>query len=192
MAVYEYNEHDHPGQYQGLRVARRVGGEYRQRYFPFRHPDGRYLSLAEERALRAEAEALDRQWAVELVEARERQIADARPTARAIHATGVRGISAVFLNDRKHRAGRYITYYTPAFRVHGSEGGRRFYRAFRIPTLGYAGAWAEAVRFYAKAKGLKRWAHLRRRQPDPLVFVRVRAHMMAHGHAIPLEKLPDA
>lgn len=191
MSVHIYNEGDHPGQFQGIRVVRKVGGILKQEYFPFKR-NGKYITLAEEKRLLTRAEELDRQWEQEQKACRQRLDTEAQRQRwhESPFNTGVRGISARFLVDKRFRAGRYVRYYTPAFRVHGQHNHERFVKAFRITTLGYEKAWAEAVRFYAKNKELRTWAHLRRKMPHPDIFREVRAYMNMQGHEISAAKLP--
>jgi len=193
MSMFEYEENDHPGQYQGVRIVRSVGGHYRQRYIPY-HRDRQYCSSTEKARLHAEAEVLDARWRKD--QAKHQQ--QARAAARRNRGedspfnTSVRGIAATFRCERKKHAGTVRVYYYAILRVQGQHEGRAFHRDFRIGRLGYDGAWAQAVAFYARNKGLRQWAHLRRRRPEPEIFARVRDYLAVNGHEIPTDCLPNA
>lgn len=115
-----------------------------------------------------------------------RVLIEAKPRPPAPeHSSGVSGILVTYVQDRKFRAGRQVTYYSPAFRVHGSKNGRVFHKSFRL-SRGYEKAWWEAVEFYAKERGLPYWSHLKGRVPDPDLFRRLRLKMRRKGPDIPI------
>lgn len=164
MSVTIYDEKNpHPGGFVGIRVARCVGGEPRQRYFRFLR-EGRALALHEERTLVDRARALDQAWKAEQEQRRRERELRAAPTARAATETTVRGIRFVWLRERKR--GRRQVRITPAFEVSvHSAAGHAVCRRFRIPTRGYRGAWSEAVRYLARQKAIDDVEALIRRMP---------------------------
>jgi len=193
MSIFEYQQGDHPGQYQGFRIVRSVSGDRRQRYIPYPR-EGQYCSSTEKDRLKTEAEVLDARWRKDQAKHQQQARAAARRNRgeNSPFNTSVRGIAATFRCERKKRAGTVRVYYYAIFRVQGQHEGRAFHRDFRIGRLGYDSAWAQAVAFYARNKGLRQWAHLRRRRREPEIFARVRDCLAVNGHDIPADCLPNA
>ena len=170
MSVIIYDEDDHPGHYQGLRIVRQVGGEYRQAYMPFRQ-NGQHLRLEDEQRMIAEALEQDRRWADEQEEVFAIRRQQARPTRQRTNgATGVAGITLMMRVDRQMRGGEWRTYYHPCFYVCGQHRGKRFYRHIHVNKWGPAEAWRQACVLYAWKKEIDS-APLRARIPDPAAFV---------------------
>lgn len=194
MSIYEYNEGDHAGKFQGIRVVCKVGDDYRQKYFPFRtRIKGKYvyISLKEEQKIRRDAKALDEKWNKERLKLSRKKVISAKRkrSAEMPQNTGVSGISAIFIVDKKFRGGEIRTYYTPAFSVHGSQDKKRFIKSFRISKMTFEEAWMAAVKFYAKNKKIGNYKHLISRKPNIDIFKRVRTHMRKLGHCIPISLL---
>lgn len=182
MAIYEYGEGDHPADFIGVRVACWIGSKQRSRHFSFRCANGRICSIRQQQRIRREAKQLDRQWQQEREENRQ---------TGSVWATGIKGISATFAAHRKRRSSGVVVYYYPVFKVAGSTANSRYQRAFYIGRASFDEAWNDAVAYYARSKGYKRWAHLRRLRPDPAQFRRIRREMNRRGDSIPASRLPS-
>ncbi|WP_070988427.1 hypothetical protein [Halofilum ochraceum] len=197
MAIYEYNSHNpHGGGFEGLRVVVsccRSG--IHQRYFNFRHR-GKRVTPSREKAMRREAKAIDKEWRQQQAREQKGRRDEARPNRNADSptSTGVGGIRMTFTVTRKHRAGRNVHYYAPAFVVHGSNDNRVFTRTIRVRRGEVMAGWAQAVRFYCEQKGIEGagFRRLLRRRPPVARFEVVRQDMNKRlGHKIPKEKVPQ-
>lgn len=162
MAVHEYNELDHPAGFQGLRVVRQVNGKYKQKYFAFRR-NGRYVSLQEEARLRAEAYELDAKWEEEQRKLKHKIRRDGPGNTN----TGVRGISALWLLDRKFRSGRWKEYRYRVFQVSIMVDRKQYCKAFYVNKHGVEEAWRLACNYYRQKAGLRSYKHP---CPDESVF----------------------
>lgn len=113
--------------------------------------------------------------------------AERRPTATAVH-----GIKAQFAaSTHKDRLGVKRKRYSPVFRVQVlSVSGEWINRSFPLLRDGLERAWSDAVACVARARGLRRWAHLRRLRPDPAQFEALRRSMIERGHDVPESQLP--
>jgi len=181
MAIYEYNEGDHNGQFQGLRVAVSIDSKVKQKYFSFRC-NGKYVSLTKERTLRKEAKALEQQWKEEQAIFRAKRIANAIETFRGepSYSTGVRGIQLKFAIENKFRGNEWRRYSYPVFIVSGSTKGVRFQDRFWINS-GYEKAWINAVKFLAKSKGIKDYDHLIKRMPPQSRLKQAKDYLKSKG-----------
>lgn len=188
MTVHIYNEGDHPGQFQGIRVVRMVRGELKQRYFSFRERYGGeyyWITPAEEARRFQEAQRLDRAWAKQQERFASQQRHAAQPRRGGVRTTGVAGIVADW--QIRKRADNVFIY--PVFLVHGSHLRQLFYSTFGISQCGFDEGWEKAVTYYARQKELSRWRHLIRRKPDKAIFRRVRDYYDHYRELITPAKL---
>lgn len=162
MAIHEYDEFDHPTGFQGLRVVRQINGKYKQKYFAFR-VGGEYISLDVEIRLREEAQALDAKWAEEQRKHKRVVRRDTKPRSN----TGVRGISACTIKDKKHRQGVIKVYQYKVFQASIMVDGKGMSKAFYVNKNGHEAAWKDACSWYRKKAGLRSYKHP---CPDPSIF----------------------
>lgn len=174
-----YQEGDHAGGFIGIRVAVKVGGELKQKYYNFRFNRKAFISLEEERLLLLDAQKLEQQWLKKKKIALTERQAKAEETTRKSKPmrTGVRGVLLTYARDKKFRAGEWRIYYSPVINVNGMHNKDRFFKTFRIMAQGYSEAWNKAVIFYAKNKGIKFYSHLLKRKPDISQFEVARVHL---------------
>tara|TARA_R110002073_G_scaffold27369_1_gene88432 strand:+ start:60 stop:617 length:558 start_codon:yes stop_codon:yes gene_type:complete len=156
MAVIEYKEGEHPQGLIGFRVARTLGSDnHRKEYF---------FSLS---VHGAKAEALAKAKDQELAEIAQ-QNRRTNSLKRKSPYQFATGFCAKILVERKVRGGEMRTYFCPAFCV--SHGGKD--KAFRIPKLGFSGAWSKAVNYFALTRELNgnEALSLLARKPEKSVF----------------------
>lgn len=178
MAVIEYKKGEHPQGLIGYRVARTLGSDsQRKEYFFSTSVHG---SKAEELA-----RAKDRELA-ELAQ-KNRRLNSLKRKSPYQFATG---FCAKILVERKVRGGETRTYFCPAFCV--SHDGRD--KAFRIPKLGFSGAWGKAVNYFAESRGLNgnEALSLLARKPDKSVFTgTLLQKTQSRGHKLTPKRLKD-
>jgi hypothetical protein len=163
MAIFEYNDGDHPGGFIGLRVAVSVDGETKQEYFSFKD-----VSLEEEARLTRLAHKLNSKWLRYQRTAKNKRDREATPGTRdAPHATQVKGISFKNVPCKKIRGGKEKTYYYPELILHISHEGETLTKRYSVRKDGsnLASQWEAAIRALAKHKHLTRWRHLLERCP---------------------------
>lgn len=148
-----YGKGDHPTGYQGIRVDTTVAGQRIQRYY---ETDEQALAEREHAALRQRAEAHKREnrlWGPLFVN----QMA--------------RGLTAYIHREVKRKNGHETVQFVAVFRV---SMGREGHREFRIKTLGYRGAYQQAVDCYIRHWGLEKYRdELLRRLPQKDWFLQV-------------------
>ncbi len=185
MAVFIYNEFEHPAGFVGIRVARRVGDKFRQKYFAFsKLVKGRNgeVSPKQLKTLEAEARALDEEWRLEN-EKFKRQLLLSRPNAntRKEHALPVTGITANIKIEKKN--GKPLFY--PCFFVKKPGEGQASI-GFRVSKYGYEGAWQGAVDCFSDIHSLttKQKKELLSKLPDPKQFLDVAKAKRKFGYNI--------
>lgn len=190
MAVFIYNEFEHPAGFVGVRVARRVGDKFRQKYFAFsKLTKGRNgeISAKQLKALENEARALDEEWRLEN-EKLKRQVLLSRPNAntRKEHALPVTGITANIKIEKKN--GKPLFY--PCFFVKKPGEGQASI-GFRVSKYGYEGAWNGAVDYFSGIHSLtpKQKKELLSKLPDPKQFIEVAKAKRKYGYSISVKDL---
>ncbi|HET8687487.1 MAG TPA: hypothetical protein VFM18_12605 [Methanosarcina sp.] len=190
MAVFIYNEFEHPAGFVGIRVARRVGDKFRQKYFAFskltKGKNGE-ISAKQLKALENEARALDEAWRLEN-EKYKRQALLSRPNAntRKEHALPVTGITANIKIEKKN--GKPLFY--PCFFVKKPGEGQASI-GFRVSKYGYEGAWNGAVDYFSGIHELspKQKRELLNKLPDPKQFIEVAKAKRKYGYNITVKDL---
>jgi hypothetical protein len=192
MPIYEYNEGEHPGGFIGLRVSVSINGKVKQKYFRFKKNNHEYISLTEENKLRKQAEKLNNLWLKiqKQEQKKNKQNIDFYKHKRtSVYNTGIQGISARFIIDRKFRANRWIIYYYPAFRVQGAIDKKPYLKTFLIKKS-FSDAWIDAVNYYCELKNINDISPFLEKMPDKNQFKTIRLAMNKAGHNIPTSKLP--
>jgi len=186
VSVKIFNEGDHKQGLIGILVKRRVAGIDHVKYFPFRRY-GHYITLKEERDLYDRACKLDLKWQrAQLAAKKKRDKARLGRNTKFASNTDVLGVSAYYRMDK--RCGKM--FYTAVFKTQGTTDNCRYNNSFQINKFGFDGAWTEAVKFYAKQKGIRKYQHLIDRKPDMSIFKHVAKHLKKKGHTIPAKSIP--
>ena len=182
MAVYIYNEMDHPGQFIGIRVVRSINKILHQKYFRFRQ-NGRFITLKEEQELRAKAQQLDKKWE------KEQQKYKRSPLAyRKVQNMPFCGIRAAFIRDKKRRCGEWRIYFYPVFIV--SNGNHKSETRFYIGKSGYEKAWEMAVIYYCKKRNLMNEKNkLVKLMPKKEIFKILRKKIKDYKKILPVKKM---
>jgi membrane-bound lytic murein transglycosylase len=190
MAIYIYNENDHPSKYQGIRVVRSVNNVLHQKYFTFR-VNGEYVSLEKELEMYKKAERLDKKWEKLQKNFKKTPAHYTKPIRRKVSPmnTGVRGINAYYTVSRKCRNNKFIRYYKPIFVLQIMREGKLHSRNYAVGKHGITEAWRLTVTFYAKVTGIE-VKELIALQPDKAIFTKVAQYLKKIGHIIPKKEIP--
>jgi len=192
MAVYIYNDGDHPANFIGVRVARSIAGKLYQKYFSFRKSKNinEFISLTQQNKFINKAISIDKQLKAQQVEAKKaaKLIADHSPHAREEGTTGISGIMMKIAVDRKERYKGY-EYYRVGFCV--SRGHGKSDKLFSISYYGYEQAWREAVLFWLNHHelGEQHLDDLLIKMPKPNRFKILLKQMNVEGWDIPVSAL---
>jgi len=178
MAVIEYKKGEHPQGLVGFRVARTLGSDNQRKEY--------FFSIS---VHGSKAEDLARTKDQELSELarKNRRLNSLKRKSPYQFATG---FCAKILVERKVRGGETRTYFCPAFCV--SYDGRD--KAFRIPKLGFSGAWAKAVNYFAESRSLNgnEALSLLARKPDKSIFIdTMLKKTQSRGHKLTSRRLKD-
>lgn len=199
MAIRIYNDGEHPAGFIGIRVARYVGTQYKQKYFNFRNRDKSFVTLEQERQYLKQARELDKTWQAQSEAIQyQKRVSNSHITSDPMNALGITGLTLVINRDRNRRLikGRPIRpsdyiYFYAGFRVGNGLGRYKCNQVFKIDRWGYSDTWARAVECWAKRYHIqdedKREVLLR--CPDPDRFKLLRRHLNEKGWNIPVEVL---
>lgn len=142
MGVFNYIVKKHPAGFKGFRVVVNVNGKIHQKYFACAGFSDDEIQDQHERAKK-----LNAQWiAKKEREAKKRENAAIPYPRTTPHSTGIRGITI-----REYKDGRKPNYVVQVYWID------RYHRK-HFPLT--ANGWVDAVRFFAKAKEIKKWKHL--------------------------------
>lgn len=192
MAVYIYNDGEHPANFIGVRVSRSIAGKVYQKYFSFRKEmdTTKFVSIQQQNKLINNAVRLDKQLAEQQEWARKeaKWFADNSHLAREGSHTGINGITLQIDVSGKEKGKRY-QYYRFGYRVCMGHGKRD--KDFYISELGYEGAWREAVSFWLDRHGFDQsnLETLLIRLPKPKRFQILLNQMNKEGWNIPKSAL---
>jgi hypothetical protein len=178
MAVIEYKQGEHPQGLIGFRVARTLGSDSQRKEFFF-------------------STSVHGSKAKELAYAKDSELAELAKKNRHTNALKRKspyqfatGFCAKILVERKVRGGETRTYFCPAFCV--SHNGRD--KAFRIPKLGFSGAWAKAVNYFSETRDLNgnEALSLLARKPEKSVFTgSLLKKTQSRGHNLSSRRLKE-
>jgi hypothetical protein len=183
MAVFFYDEGEHPSGFIGFRVVTTLGdaSEFRQKYFG--------LTQYSYREAEHLAEKLNAKWRADA----EQYLQDTRlHRTRSYGGDGVivLGLTAGFRVERGRKA-HYGTYITPRFTVNKPGHGAGS-KSFATTLLGYDKAFANAVEYYCLLHGMtdKERRHVLGLKPDPALFTEtLRIKLLSRGIVISREEV---
>lgn len=201
MPIYYYDgEQKSPPGYIGVRVAVMVNSKLRQRWYSFRSAGG-FIPEEEQARIKAEAQALEKEWIMEKNLHAEIRLREAKEEPQnSAYVTGVAGIKMRFVKQTKKRLSRakkpgpkkMLTYvfYTPYIIVNSSHKKERFIKQFNVITQGYDMAWMQAVQHLAEKKGITSYDHLLARKPDVKQWKIIYDWQNKKGYEIPVKRMP--
>ncbi|MBV1869938.1 MAG: hypothetical protein KUG76_03440 [Gammaproteobacteria bacterium] len=147
----------------GYRVRRVIGGVPHQHYFSLLG-NGKRLKGKERAEVEFSAEKLDLKLEKQQTKARRSRERESIPSNRAGDPLGVKGISV--RSKRTVRGEKSYSYTVFQVNCMSKIEGKPICTTFSIDAHGWEGAWLQAVRFYAKHKGLRQYGHLVKRIPS--------------------------
>lgn len=196
MALYVYNDGDHPAGFIGVRVVWTVDGQYLQKYFNFRTRDKKaFVSRCEEKALIEQAKDLERRWQQQSARIQyQRLLTENHANTLPFQGLGFTGITLMIHRDADYRRIFHrplkkadFPYFTPGFRVARTKTQRDLF--FNIHKLGLDRAWRDAVNCWAKRNGVKpkdKQRILTEKRPSRDQFKQLRRHLNKQGWDIPI------
>ncbi|HET8707537.1 MAG TPA: hypothetical protein VFM46_14625 [Pseudomonadales bacterium] len=188
--IHVYQENEHPSGFVGIRVAVKVGADYRQQYFNFwDRAKGKWISKAEQSRLLKQARELEAGWkqaSAELLRKARLQPKCTRTAKRQIAF----GFTYQLKIEKKNRRGKTEVFIYPAFSVFMTE--QKRYRVFYISKdKGAAETFKEALNAYSKLRALSPAEKRSIKPPSAEEWKAARRELTKTGHEFPMARMRE-
>lgn len=186
MGLMIYGSGDHGAGFIGVRIAKMIDCEHRQKYFNFRNAEG-HASKKEQKEIIKKAQKLLDQWENEHVRLLRAQKVGTLSTGRRVSSTlGARGITASFSTSINQQGKKY---YHPTITVRG--GNIKYKSTFFIRTQGYDEAYKQALKDYVARHSLSPYhkKKLQKYSEPHKAFENVRLRVNKKGYNITTEQM---
>jgi len=188
--IHVYQENEHPSGFVGIRVAVKVGQDYRQQYFNFWDREkGKWKSKAEQARLLKQAKAMEAGWKQESSELlrKARLMPGCTRTAKRQIAFGFTYQLKV---EKKNRRGKTEVFVYPAFSVFLT--GQKRYRVFYISKDKQAeDTFKAALDLYAELKSLSASEKRSIKAPTANDWKAARRDLLKSGHEFSMARMRE-
>lgn len=188
--IHVYDENEHPSGFIGIRVAVKVGADYRQHYFNFWNRDKqKWLSRADENKLLKQAKALETEWKAEAAKLLRKARLKPKCTRSAKRQIAF-GFTFQLKVEKKNRRGKTEVFIYPAFSVFLS--GVKRYKVFYVSKeKGASAAFEQALDVYAELRKLTPAEKKSVLAPSHDDWKAARRSLIKEGYEFPLSRMKE-
>lgn len=188
--IHVYQENEHPSGFVGIRVAVKVGADYRQQYFNFWDREkAKWVSKVEQARLLKHAKTLEAGWKQESSTLLRKARLQPRCTRTAKRQIAF-GFTYQLKIEKKNRRGKTEVFVYPAFSVFLTD--KKRYRVFYISKdKGAAETYKEALDLYGQLRGLTPVEKRSIKAPTGDEWKIARRELVKSGYEFPMARMRE-